>query len=79
MRIRIELNRDAVRDQLLRSEEIQSVCKELADDIALRCGPGYVADTHVGKNRVNAMVYADTYEARRDNLKNNTILKVAGI
>ncbi len=35
----------------------------------------YGQDMHVGKNRANAMVFAETYQAKRDNMKNNTILK----
>lgn len=78
MKVKIELNRSAVRDQLLKSSEMMSICESYAKDIAARCGSGYQTDTHVGQNRVNAMVYADTYEARRDNLKHNTILKAVG-
>ena len=39
--------------------------------IRSRCGDGYAADDYTGKNRVNAMVYADTAAARRDNLEND--------
>lgn len=77
-KVKIELNRNAVRDQLLKSSEMMSICESHAKNIAARCGSGYQTDTHVGRNRVNAMVYADTYEARRDNLKHNTILKAVG-
>lgn len=73
--LRIKLNRAAIRDQLLKSPEIMSICSEYARQIASRCGNGYVIDTHTGRNRVNAMVYADTYAAKRDNMKNNTLLK----
>ena len=40
-----------------------------------RCGDGYEMTTHVGKNRVNASVHAKTIKARKDNSKNNTLLK----
>lgn len=75
LRVKVVLNKDAVRSQLLKSPEMMAVCEERAREIAARCGDGYAVDTHQGKTRVNAMVYADTYEAYRDNLKNNTILK----
>ena len=68
------LNRNAVAD-LMKSEAMQAMLAKHADDIRGRAGPGYGQDTHVGKNRANAMVFADTYEAKRDNLKNNTLLK----
>lgn len=73
-KVKIELNRAAVRE-LLRSSEMQSICKELADGIAGRVGSGYEVTTHTGKNRVNASVNATSYEAKRDNMKNNTLLK----
>ncbi|MCQ2499771.1 MAG: hypothetical protein MJ117_00320 [Lachnospiraceae bacterium] len=74
---RIELNREGVRN-LLKSGEMMALCKELASGIQQRCGSGYAMDTHTGKNRVNAMVYADNAAAKRDNAKNNTILKALG-
>lgn len=71
---RIKLNRAGVRD-LLRSEEMMDVCATVANTVAQKAGAGYEVNTHVGKNRVNAEVKAETFAARRDNLKNNTLLK----
>ena len=68
------LNRAGVRG-LLRSEEMRAVCRKHAEAIRSRCGDGYAADDYTGKNRVNAMVYAQTFAAQRDNLENNTILR----
>ncbi len=73
-KVKVELNRQGVR-ALLRSEEMRAVCAEQARAIRDRCGDGYAADTYTGKNRVNAMVWADTAKAKRDNAENNTILK----
>ena len=73
-KVRVELCREGVRE-LLRSEEMLSVCREHAERAAERCGRGYEVNTHVGRNRVNAEVRAVTWEAWRDNLRNNTILK----
>ncbi|HJB24221.1 MAG TPA: hypothetical protein H9946_08765 [Candidatus Jeotgalibaca pullicola] len=61
--------------QLLKSAEMQNVLEEKATAIKNRCGDGYGQDIYVGKNRANAMVYPDSYAAKRDNMKNNTILK----
>lgn len=72
--VKIVLNRSGVRE-LLRSPEMLQICEEHAGVVLDRCGDGYKTDGHTGKNRVNAMVYADTYQAKADNLKNNTILK----
>lgn len=72
--MKFKLNSDGVRE-LLKSQEMQSVLIEKATGIKNRCGEGYTQDVYVGKNRANAMVKAETYQAKRDNLKNNTILK----
>lgn len=61
--------------QLLKSAEMQKVLEEKATAVKNRCGDGYEQDIYVGKTRANAMVYAETFEAKRDNMKNNTILK----
>ena len=68
------LNRSAVRE-LMKSEEMQAILKGKADNALNSLGEGYKSDTYVGKNRANAMVYADTYQAKADNLRNNSILK----
>ena len=69
-----KLNRAGVR-QLMQSQEMQAVLQEKASQITARCGDGYERDVMVGKNRANAMVRASTDAAKRDNSKNNTILK----
>ena len=68
------LNRASVRE-LMKSEEMQDILKDKADSALNSLGEGYKSDIHVGKNRANAMVYADSFQAKKDNLKNNTILK----
>lgn len=73
-KVKIVLNTAGVRE-LLKSQELMAVCSEHADTIAQRCGSGYETSTYTGKNRVNAMVAASTYQAKADNMKNNTILK----
>lgn len=72
--VKVELNYGEVR-ALLRSGEMMSICKELADGIKGRCGEGYKVTTHTGKNRVNAQVAAVTPHAINSNNKHNTILK----
>ncbi len=73
-KVKFVLNRAGVR-QLMQSEEMQAILNEKATKALNRLGGGYKSDIYVGKNRANAMVYADTYQAKRDNLKNNSILK----
>lgn len=48
---------------------------EYADAALQRLGEGYSANVRIGKSRVNVEVKADTYRARRENLKTNSILK----
>lgn len=73
-KFKFELNRGGVR-QLLQSEGMQEVLSSYASEVRNRAGEGYKQDIYIGKNRANAMVYADSYQAKRDNLKNNTLLK----
>ncbi len=70
----LKLNRAGVR-ALLRSDEAESICRNFAQKAANSLGEGYEVSSYKGKNRVNASVRAETYQARSDNLKNNTILK----
>lgn len=73
-KFKFELNRSGVRE-LLRSDEMQSLLNEKATGIRNRCGDGFDQDVMVGRNRANAMVWADSFTAKRKNLKENTILK----
>lgn len=61
--------------KLLKSEAMQTVLSEHATNIKNRCGDGYEQDIYVGKSRANAMVSATTYQAKKDNMDNNTLLK----
>lgn len=72
--VRIELNREGVRE-LLKSNEMMAICEEHAQKAVGKLGAGYTVSTMTGKNRVNASIYAESHEAKRDNLENNTILK----
>ena len=71
---KFQLNYAAV-GQLLKSSEMQSVLEDKAKNIKQAAGSGYAQDIYVGKTRANAMVYAETYQAKKDNYKNNTLLK----
>ncbi|XUB61318.1 hypothetical protein IGI71_002400 [Enterococcus sp. DIV1279b] len=59
----------------MKSNQMQDVLEEKATGVRNRAGEGYKQDIYVGKTRANAMVYADTYQAKKDNMKNNTLLK----
>lgn len=73
-RIKFKLDRKGVAE-LMKSEEMQGILTEKASEVATKAGDGYEQDVYVGKNRANAMVRASTYQAKKDNLENNTLLK----
>lgn len=75
-KIKFVLNRKGV-NQLLKSAEVQSSLDSIADNIQSKAGVGYEKNSYVGKNRANAMVYADSIKAKVVNSKNNTLLKAA--
>ncbi len=70
----LKLNRTGVR-ALLRSDEAELFCRNIAQKAADRLDEGYEVTTYKGKNRVNASVKAVSYKAKKENLENNTILK----
>lgn len=73
-KVEFKLNRKGVAE-LMKSGNMQDVLTTYATGIKNRAGTGYEQDIHVGKNRANARVWADTAEAKKDNMDNNTILK----
>lgn len=73
-KFRFELNQAGVR-ALMQSPEMQSILKDKAGNAVNRLGSGYDSDIFVGKNRANAMVYADSFKAKLENSRENTILK----
>lgn len=73
-KVHFELNRAGVRELML-SPEMQSGLESMAGGILARLGDGYETETFKGRNRINVEVKAETLEARRENLRDNTILK----
>lgn len=71
---KFELNHKGVAE-LMKSAAMQDILKGYATKIKNNAGTGYEQDVYVGKNRANAQVWAETNEAKADNLKNNTLLK----
>lgn len=76
-KIKFELDRNGVK-ALLKSDEMEDICKGYADKALTRLGNGYSVSTYKGRNRTNASVMADTVEARQENAKSNSILKAVG-
>ena len=75
--VKVKLDRAGVRE-LLRSNEVKDYLQSIAREKASGLGGGYETDSDIGQNRANAMIRAVTHEAKRDNLKNNTLLKAVG-
>lgn len=73
-KMQFKLNRAGVAN-MMKSDGMQKMLTEKASTIRDRCGDGYEQDIYVGRNRANAMVRAKTYEAKKDNAENNTLLK----
>ena len=73
-KFKFELNRAGVA-QLMKSKKMQDILKKQATRIKNKAGEGYEQDLHVGKNRANARVWAETRQAKSDNLEKNTLLK----
>lgn len=75
---KLKLNKAGVRE-LLRSGEMQAECKKYADNALSSLGSGYEVTSMVGKNRANAEVRAESFLARRENSKTNSIAKAVGV
>ena len=61
--------------EMPKSAEMMAICKGYADKAVAQLGDGYSVSTYTGKTRVNASVNAETFEARKENLENNSIIK----
>lgn len=75
--VKIVLNRAGVR-QLLKDEKIAQVCRDIANQTVSRCGEGYEVQDRNYPERTGAAVLAVTYQAKRDNSENQTLLKALG-
>ena len=73
-KFKFTLNSAGVRE-LLKSDSMAQIVNEKARNVQARCGEGYETTSYDGKTRVNASVHAKSIKARKDNAKNNTILK----
>lgn len=76
-KVDIKLNTEGVRE-LLRSPEMKGICENYANRAIQRLGEGYVVTSMTGKNRANASIFAESFDAKRENMENNTILKALG-
>lgn len=65
-------------DELRKSPGIMKAVDEAARNVASRAGEGYeVTERREFPSRQTVNVYPATKEAKRDNMENNTLVKVA--
>lgn len=60
---------------LLKSSEMQTVLNEYGSRVASTAGDGYEDGIVMSGDRAKVFVFAHTADAKKDNLKNNTLLK----
>lgn len=73
-KVKFELNKAGVAE-LMKSQEMISIMNRYASNALGRLGDGFGSSVHVGKNRANVEVRAETFRARASNRKHNSILK----
>lgn len=60
---------------MLKSGEIAAECMGYAQSVAQKAGSGYTAESRSYPERTGAAAFANTPEAKQDNLRNNTLLR----
>ena len=77
-KVRVQMNDAGVR-AVLKSPGVTNLLSNLAADTAARAGGGYESEVGTaGKSRNRAWVRTATYEARKDNAENATLLRALG-
>ena len=64
--------------EMLRSQDLLTVCEQYANQMGASLGDGYSVSTYIGPNRCNASVHAVSEKAQQDTMDNNTMLKAGG-
>lgn len=72
--VRVVINKTGI-NELMKSDEMQKMLKEKADDIVRNLGGTYETDTYVGKTRANASIVTHDSATYHRNLKDNELLK----
>ena len=73
-RFKVWIESDAV-VELMKSGRMQEILNDYAQNALGRLGEGYEATLFLGTDRAKAQVTAVSYQARKENLEQNTILK----
>lgn len=65
-------------EELARGPIAQSLVRQYAEAKASAAGDGFVASYRQGRSRFGAIIYADTYTAKRREARENTLIRVLG-
>lgn len=64
--------------EVLASGPVAKAVAEHADGLAARAGDGFVASQQMGRFRQRAIVYPDSWSAKRRAARENTLVRVLG-
>ena len=73
----LKLNSTGIR-QILKSPEMQRLVNDRASKVARASGEGYSTKEKPSPTRARALIFPETYEAKRDNSKRGTMLRNLG-
>lgn len=71
---KFKLNRQGVRE-LMKSDAMVEILNKYASVVKNNAGSAYESDLHRGKNRANVVIYPADEKAKKECMKNNTLLK----
>lgn len=74
---KFELNTKGVRE-LLKDPKTAAVCTQYGSQVLNRAGAGYTMESRYYPERSGVAIFPETYEANKDNLEHNTLLKALG-
>lgn len=73
-RIQVKMNRAAVR-KLLKAPELREDLERRARKMASAAGPGFEADSQIGRNRARAMAYTSDFESMRAEAEDHALTR----
>lgn len=76
-KVEFELNLSGL-NQIMKSAEMQGVLERAGESVARNAGANYGSRVHVANFVAITNVYPENWDARRDNMANNTLVKALG-